>query len=507
MIVTGDQVTKDLREKCSVVIIGSGASGGAIGAELAEAGVDVIILEEGGYYTSKDFVPDPCKMIPMLYRDAGTSMIMGSPAIIFSEGCCVGGSTVINGGMCWRVPEKILKRWNTEFGLSDITPKALEPFYEKVEKICNIAPQAPESFSKAEMMVHQACTKLGYLIRRNRRNQLNCTGEGLCVFGCPSDRKRSVLVTYIPKALEAGARLYADCRVTKIKTNGKRATGVECQILDRATKKKKFKMTIDAQLVIVGCGAIQTTPLLLGSGGLGNSSKQVGKNFLCHPNVKIVGIFDQDVRYWAGVHQGHQVHEFLEEGMLFALGGVHPSLVSLSMPGYGRQSLELMEKWNHMIVGGALIDDTTYGKVIRLPWGAPLALYQIDDIEYERMLRAVALMSEIMFTAGARQVLLPFFKLQEINSMDEIKKIFEAGISKAEIETLTVHAFGTTRMCADPKRGVVNQWGDVYGHERLMVIDGGIIPTSLGVNPQETIMALATRSGQHILENKKQYLS
>jgi len=505
MIITGEQVTKNLEEKCQVVIIGSGAGGGAIGAELAENGVDVIILEEGGYYTSKDFVPDPTKMIPMLYRDAGTSMIMGSPAIIFSEGCCVGGSTVINGGMCWRVPEKILKRWNIEFGLTDITPKTLEPFYEKVEKIINVAPQAPESLSKAEMLVHRACTKLGYLIRRNRRNQLNCTGEGLCVFGCPTDRKRSVLVTYIPKALNAGARLYADCRVKRIITNGNRATGVECHILDRATKKKKYTLKISAQLVICSAGAIQTPALLLGS-KVGNSSKQVGKNFLCHPNVKIVGIFDQEVRYWAGVHQGHQVHEFLEEGMLFALGGVHPSLVSLSLPGYGRKSLELMELWNHMIVAGALIDDTTYGKVIRLPWGAPLAMYQIDDIEYERMLRAVALMSEIMFTAGARKVLLPFFQLQEINGMDDIKKIFSAGIKKEEIETLTVHAFGTTRMCADPKRGVVNQWGQVYDTERLFVVDGGIIPTSLGVNPQETIMALATRSGQYILENKNKFL-
>ena len=110
MIVTGDQINKDMEEKCSVLIIGSGAGGGAIGAELAQAGVDVIILEEGPYYQSKDFSTNPTVMIPKLYRDAGTSVIMGSPSIIFSEGRCVGGSTVINGGMCWRTPEKIIKR-------------------------------------------------------------------------------------------------------------------------------------------------------------------------------------------------------------------------------------------------------------------------------------------------------------------------------------------------------------------------------------------------------------
>jgi len=506
MIVTSDQVNKNLEEKCQVLVIGSGAGGGAIAAELAEAGVDVLILEEGGYYTSKDFNSNPAQMIPMLYRDAGTSVIVGSPSIIFSEGCCVGGSTVINGGMCWRAPEKVLKRWQTEFGLNGITARAMEPFYEKVEKIINVAPQTPESLSKAEMLVHKAATKLGYLIRRDRRNQLNCTGEGLCVFGCPTDRKRSVLVTYIPKALAAGARLYADCKAMKITAKDGRANGAVAHIIDRKTKKKKHTLKISAQLVITSCGAIQTPSLLLAS-KLGNAFKQVGKNFLCHPNVKVVGIFDDEIRYWAGVHQGHQIHEFLEEGMIFALGGVHPSLVSLSMPGYGKRNLELMELWNHMIVGGALIDDTTCGHVSRLPWGAAMAFYQIDDVEYERMLRAVALMSEIMFTAGARKVLLPFFQLQEISSMDEIRKIFQYKIKKAEIETLTVHAFGTARMCADPSRGVVNQWGEVNEVSKLFVIDSGIIPTSLGVNPQETIMALATRSGQFILENKQKFIS
>jgi len=506
MIVTGEQVNRDLEEKCQVLVIGSGAGGGAIAAELAEAGVDVLILEEGPYYTSKDFSTNPAKMIPMLYRDAGTSVIMGSPSIIFSEGRCVGGSTVINGGMCWRTPEKVLKRWQLEFGLNEITPKSMEPFYEKVEKIISVEPQHPNSLSKAEMLFHQANRKLDYLIRRNHRNQKNCTGEGLCVFGCPTDRKRSVLVTYIPKALAAGARLYADCKAERLLIKNGKAVGATASVLNRETAKRKHKMTIHAELVVVACGAIQTPAFLLGS-KVGNSFKQVGKNFLCHPNTKVVGMFDEEVRYWAGVHQGHQVHEFLDEGILFALGGVPPALVSLSFPLFGRKSLELMEQWNHMIVGGMLIDDTTYGRVVRLPWGAPLAFYQIDDVEFERMLRGTALLSELFFVAGAKKVLLPFFQLQELNSIDEIKKIYEYKIKKSELELLTVHAFGTTRMASTPSRGVVNQWGEVHDCSRLFVVDGGIIPTSLGVNPQETIMALAARSGQYILENKQKFLA
>jgi len=505
MITIGEQVTRDIQETAEVCVIGSGAGGGSLAAELAEAGVEVVILEEGGYYTSKEFSPHPHKAIPQLYRDAGSSTILGTPAIIFSEGRCVGGSTVINGGMCWRTPERVLHRWRREFGLEEMTPENLEPFFAKVEERINVAPQSPESLGKGDMLFKQAADKLHWLIHPNRRNQKDCTGEDACVFGCPTDRKQSVLITYIPRALAQGARLYADTRAVKIKAQNGRATEVVAQVLDRQTRKKRWTLTVKAKVIVLAGGALQTPCLLMGS-GLAKKSGQVGKNFLCHPNVKVVGIFEDEVRYWAGVHQGHQVHEFLEEGILMAIGGVHPALAALGLPQYGRRSLELMEQWNHMLVAGALVDDTTTGKIVRAPWGQPLAFYQVDHVEHERLIRAAALLCELLFTAGAKKCLLPFTYLQEINGMDEIPKIYEAGIKLSEIEVLTVHAFGTTRMGRDPRRAVVNGFGECHEVKNLFITDGGIIPTSLGVNPQETIMALATRAGQYLLENRARYL-
>src|SRR6478609_4054886 len=124
----------DRVESADVVVIGSGAGGGAIAAELAEGGRSVIVVEEGGYYTQKDFTSNPPDMIRKLYRNAGTAVIRGRPNIVFSEGRCVGGSTVINGGMSWRTPEKVLKRWQWEHGLSELSPEALEPFFAQVEQ-------------------------------------------------------------------------------------------------------------------------------------------------------------------------------------------------------------------------------------------------------------------------------------------------------------------------------------------------------------------------------------
>jgi choline dehydrogenase-like flavoprotein len=504
MITVGEQIKKDVVESCEVVVVGTGAGGAAIAAELAEAGVEVVMVEEGGYYTSKDFSLDPAVAVPMLYRDSGSSVIMGTPNIIFSEGRCVGGSTVINGGMCWRTPEKVLERWRWEMGL-DLTPQNLEPFLEKVEERIHVAPQSPESLGKGDMLLKQGADKLGWLIHPNRRNQKGCTGEGICMFGCPTDKKQSTLVTYVPRALNKGARLYTDVKIKRVLHKGRIARGVEGVVLDRRTQKKTGrKITVQAKTVVLAGGALQT-PIMLMNSGI-KCQGNVGRHFHCHPNVKVVGIFDDPVYYWKGVHQGHHIHHFIDEGIDMAIGVVHPGLTALSFPQIGRPSLELLELWNHMLVAGALIDDTTTGYIKRAPWGEPLAYYNIDHVEAYRLVRATALLSHLLFTVGAKRVLLPFANLEEIRGPHEIKKIYEANIKPADMEVLTVHAFATARMGANPKNSVTNPWGECWDMEKLFIADGGLLPTSLGVNPQETIMALATRTGQYLLENRNKYL-
>ncbi len=506
MIKEGHEIKADVVETCDVVVVGSGAGGGAIAAELAEAGKEVVILEEGGYYTSKDFSLDPAKAIPQLYRDSGSSVIMGKPNIIFSEGRCVGGSTVINGGMCWRTPERVLEHWRWDMGLNDLTSEKLDPFFRKVEERINVAPQSPESLGRGDMLFRQAADKLGWLIHPNKRNQKDCTGEGICVFGCPTDRKQSVLVTYIPRALNKGARLYTDVKIKKVVAKRKVAQGVEGYIVNRHTGRKTgHKIRVNAKTVVLAGGALQTPIMLMNSGVKGGGN--VGKHFHCHPNTKVVGIFEEPVRYWKGVHQGHQIHHFIDEGILMAIGVVHPGLAAMSFPQYGKPSLELMELWDHMLIAGCLVDDTTTGQVKKAPWGEPMAYYDIDHVEQERLIKGAALLCKLLFTAGAKKVVLPFHRLETIDGPDDIKKIYSANIKKTEIEVLTVHAFATCRMGSDPRRSVVNPHGESWDMENLFIADGSVVPSSLGVNPQETIMALAIRTGQYLLDNEKKYLS
>ncbi len=496
----------DLDVDCDAVVVGSGAGGGAIAAELAEGGRSVIVLEEGGHYTSRDFTLDAPEMIKKLYRNAGTAVIRGTPNIIFSEGRCVGGSTVINGGMSWRTPEKVLKRWQWEHGLNGLTIEALDPIFAKVEERVSVRPQDPESIGEDARLVQAGADRLGYQWIPAMRNQKHCCGSNNCAFGCPSDAKQSVAVTYVPRVLASGGRVYSGCRVERVLTDGQRATGVSARFRDPESGRRGPRLTVRAKIVVLACGAIQTPALLLRN-RLANSSGAVGRNFLCHPNSKVVGIYDRDIHSWKGVIQGNQIREFIDEGILITTTMVPPGLIAMSLPYFGARSWEVMRDYGKMLAAGCLVEDTSAGRVTLDLFGEPKMRYDVNDRDFANLVRGVALTAEILFASGARRVLLPFDNLPAIDSPDEIRKLYAAPIPKSEVECLTVHAMGTCRMGPDQRSSVVDPFGASWDVPGLFVADASVFPGPVGVNPQITIMALATRTGQHILENGARYFA
>jgi choline dehydrogenase-like flavoprotein len=497
---------RDREESCDVVVVGTGAGGAAIAAELAEGGRDVVMLEEGGYYTARDFTLDAAEMLKKLYRNAGTAVIRGRPNIIFSEGRCVGGSTVVNGGISWRTPEKVLKRWVWEHGLDGLAPDKLEPLFAKVEERVHVAPQDAGSVGDDSEILKRGADRLGYRVVPVRRNQKHCCGTGNCVFGCPTDAKQSTLVTYVPRALARGARLHACCRVERVLVEGGRAVGVVARYRDPESGRAGPRLTVRAKVVVLAAGAIQT-PLLLLKNRLANSSGQVGENFLVHPNAKAIGVYDDDVLGWKGTIQGYQIHEFRDEGIILTTSFVPPGLIALSFPWFGRESLAQMRAYNRMIVAGALVEDTHAGRVSVDLFGEAKMSYQLSAHDVAQLVRGIALLSEVFFASGARRVLLPFASLEEIRSPDEIRRLFARPIPAAELECLTVHAMGTCRMGIDPRTSVVDAFGETHDVRGLFIADASVFPTAIGVNPQISIMALATRTGMHLLDEHKRYFA
>ena len=197
---SGSDARRDMTLVADAIVVGSGAGGAVAACLLAEAGLDVLVLEEGGLHKTESFSTDVLAMMRALYRDFGSSMILGKPAIIFVEGRCVGGSTVINGGMCWRTPQRILERWEREERLPDIGPKAMEPVFAEVEREMNPETQQPDTLGVHNTRFAEGARKLGWHPRENLRNMRRCAGLNNCAFGCPTGAKQSMLVTYLAAA-------------------------------------------------------------------------------------------------------------------------------------------------------------------------------------------------------------------------------------------------------------------------------------------------------------------
>ncbi|MCX5741468.1 MAG: GMC family oxidoreductase [Proteobacteria bacterium] len=498
-VITRHDIHGDLVVDADVLVIGSGAGGATVAAELAEAGYDVVVLEEGSYYQTRDFTADTSGMVRQLYRDGGATMALGNPPILYQEGRAVGGSTVINGGMSWRTPDKILARWEKEAGLHGIA-KDLEAHFARVERRINVAPMDAEAIGTDNHLLKQGADALGWNIIGNLRNQNHCVGSNRCAFGCPTGAKQSSLVSYIPRALHYGARIFADVKVKRIMRHGKRATGAIGTV-----NGTPHHVTVRAKLVCLSAGAIHT-PALLARSGFRTPSGQLGHNLSMHPNVKVVAIFDQPVTNWKGAHQAFQVREFQDQGLVFAAIGMPPSVLAMSFPHRGRQLGELMSRYDNMMLAGMLCEDTRTGRV-RSVNGKPQAFYQLADEDAANLKRGVSLLSELLFAAGAKQILLPFHGAKDLHSADDARALLKANTPTRGWEVVTVHMMGTARMGADRSAAVTDAHGMVHDADRLMIADASLFPTPIGVNPMETIMALATRGAAHVIDNARRLLS
>ena len=489
---------------CDVAIVGSGAGGATMAAELAEAGFDVIVLEEGSYYQTRDFTADTTAMVRQLYRDGGATMAIGNPPIMFQEGRAVGGSTVINGGMSWRTPESILDSWRTRDGL-DISAASMEPYFERVERRIHVAPMDKEAIGIDNQLLKKGADAKGWNIVGNLRNQVHCAGSNRCAFGCPTGAKQSALVSYIPRALHFGARVYADVCVERITRHGKRATGIMGYVKN-ANGSRGYHIAVRSKLVVAACGAIHT-PALLARSGVTSRSGLLGGNLSLHPNVKVVAIFDETVTGWQGAHQAFQVRQFAEEGLgCFAAINMPPSILAMSFPHRGKQLGALMQHYDKMVLAGLLCEDTTTGRV-RTINGRPQAFYQLSPHDAANMQRGLSLLSELLFAAGARRILLPFHNAPELATPDDARRLLDRPIPPKGWEVVTVHMMGTARMGADRAAAVTDDTGFVHDLDRLLVADASLFPTPVRVNPMETIMALSTRAAGRVIENRRRYVS
>jgi choline dehydrogenase-like flavoprotein len=226
----------------------------------------------------------------------------------------------------------------------------------------------------------------------------------------------------------------------------------------------------------------------------------LGRHITLHPAARIVAFFDRELRGWDGALQSVYSDAFAADGI--KLVGVYSAVnvLAASMPGVGPSLADRVRRMANLGVFGAMIHDEAGGRVLRGPGREPLLLYRMSTRDYGRLRRAIRVLAEIALAGGATEVIPPIFGLPPVKTPAQARALETDPIDPRRIECLAFHPLGSARMAADARSGVVDQDGECYGLPGLFVADGSILPTSIGVNSQVAIMALATHVAWHLRE-------
>jgi len=502
------ELTKDY----DVIVIGSGA-GGASSAEIfATSGLRVLILEEGPYRTHKDFTLHEADAYPDLYQEVAARKTV-SKGVTILQGRTVGGSTTVNWTSSFRTPNQVLEHWQREFGLKQLTTTELNPWFNQIEQDLSVAPWAiPPNANNS--VLQTGCDALGYSSKIIPRNVKGCANLGYCGMGCPINAKQSMLVTAIPNALDAGAKIISRARAHRLLFKGSKIQAVEVQALDdtgRAISNYqpiKFK----AKHFVLSAGAIGSPSILLRS-KIPDPNNLIGKRTFLHPTIGSAALMPQIVDGFQGAPQSVYSDEFLwrdgvqgEVGYKLEIPPIHPLLSSTLMPGFGPEHRDLMNQFRHFQVIIALLRDgfnpeDNGGEVQLNSDGYPMLDYQLSKPFWRAARHSMAAMAEIQFAAGAKQVM-PVHQQGSLayNFKSYQQKLLKLPFEALQLNIFSAHVMGGCAMGSEPDNAVVDDLGNAYQMENLSVIDGSMLPTSLGVNPQLTLYALARRCATNLVK-------
>jgi choline dehydrogenase-like flavoprotein len=481
----GSAITRDEAVRADVCVIGTGAGGAPVAKELAEGGMSVVMLESGRRFTTDDFNARPRDMTAKLYRDAGQTVTLGNVPIVLPLGEGEAGTTLINSGTCFRTPDVILESWGERFGLDGMSADELDPYFRRVEREIHVA-QVPEDLAGTNaLVVKRGAEALGWSGDFIFRNASGCVGSGVCAFGCPTSGKLHMGLTYVPRAWDAGATSYTETSAEKLEIQNGRVRGVEAKTAGGA------RLRVDCDVVIVACGAIYT-PLFLRANGLGSESGELGDNLALHPATGVRARFAEEINMARGVPQSYYVDEFCDEGIMFEGAAGPPDYAAMSFPFSREQHRELMLDYLHIGQFGLMVSDTSRGAVGTLPGGAVRMTYNLNDEDLRTFKRGIELLCECYWAAGAQEVFPPVEGIGVLRDGD-VDSVRRHDLRPHELTLMAFHPMGTARADARPQHGVVDGDLKLHGLDGLYVSDASALPSSLGVNPQETIMALATR--------------
>ena len=482
------RVAADTSLSCDVCVVGSGAGGGVAAAVLAEAGLDVVVLEAGAHYEEHDFGGVELDAYRRLYYESAAPTTADG-AIGLLAGSCVGGTTVVNYTTSFRTPDAIRTEWGEPFATRDYDA-SLDAVSDRLG--VGTAEGAPSS---RDRVLLRGLERLGWHVAAMPRNTRGCDQGvvcGRCGFGCPLGAKQSTLVTWLVDAQRAGARIVPATRATRIAVAAGRARGVT------ARSGNGHAVDVSARVVILAAGALNT-PVLLERSGLGGG--HVGKHLHLHPTTGVCGVFADEIRPWEGTMQALYSDEHADlvdgYGLKYETAPVHPGVLAAFAPWQdARQSRALLERLPHLSGIGVLLRDRSEGDVHATRAGDPRVRYRLTPFDVANVRTGLDGAAQIFEAAGATQIFSSHAQWIAYTPGRGRREAFvEAadalGYEPGRCTFYSFHLMGSARIGTSATTSATRPTGETWSTRGLYVMDGSSFPSASGVNPMLTIEALA----------------
>lgn len=490
----------NVNDAADVVIVGSGAAGATAARVLSELGLDVVVLEEGPFIPTESLRADAYSSFRSQWRAMGMQAARGRAFLPILQASAVGGTTVINGAIIHRLPPKILALWDKEFGLQGaLQYKELDRIFNRMDEELCVAEVSEQALGANNSLMRKGVLGIGAqgnIIRRNVRGDCRAAR---CLQGCPEGLRQSMNISYVPRAIRQGARVYANCRAKFIDAESGKARGIGGQFYDNESGKRGPPFFVGAKKALIIAASAVQTPLLLLNNGIGKRSGLLGRRFQAHPGTSVIGLFDEPVNLWHGATQGYESTHFWDERMKFEAVGVPPEVLAARLPGFGARLLQQMREGLHCAQWGVQIRAKALGRIRSNLFGTPSIHYDLTDEDVQCFKIGIKRLVHMMFAAGARYVLPGFHGLPErLHHAGEIEAIDKLPNDPRAMHCIAAHLFGTAIMGPDPRSSVVDLHGQAHELPGLYVADSSVFPTNIGVNPQHSIAAMAWRCAEHI---------